>query len=393
MQGALEDKNDMSHEWLEQFRMYDKIYVFCVNLSGMILANHLRLMGMSAEYIDNDIKWGKTLVFGQKCNLPENADSRYPCIIAAQNEKNKIDIHKQLLQIGFTNIHFIDEAYNHDWLDCYAPMMSDELYLRIFWFWRNGNEIDLEHPHTFNEKIQWLKLNDRNPEYVRMTDKYEVKEYVAEKIGEQYVIPTIGIYDTYDEIDFAKLPSQFVMKCTHDSGGIEICKDKSIFDFGRSRQHIEKCLSYNYFYYEREYSYKEIKPRIIIEEYMSDCTGSELKDYKIFCFNGEPQIIEVDIDRSTNHRRNLYTTEWELLDLSICYPKAPEIQIEKPDCIKELLDAARKLSEGIPHVRTDFYVIDNRIYFGEMTFYHGGGYEKFTPDEWNRKLGDYITVV
>lgn len=381
------------NSWIECFKKYDKIYVFCVNFAGMILANHLRILGENVEYIDNDKKKSQTYIIGQKCILPDCANPKYPCIIAAREDKNKRDIYRQLSQMGFQNIYFIDEEYEREWLECYAPAMPDELYLRIIWYFKIGKEIDLEHPHTFNEKLQWLKLHDQRPEYTGMTDKYEVKEYVAKTIGLQYVIPTIGIYDTFDEIDFNKLPPQFVMKCTHDSGGIEICKDKSKFDFMKARQHIEKCLKSNYFYVEREYSYKEIKPRIIIEKYMSDDSEGGLRDYKIFCFNGEPQIIQVDIDRMTNHRRNLYSTEWELLDLSICYPTAPEIYIEKPGCMEELLDAARKLSKGIPHVRTDFYVIDNQIYFGEMTFYHGGGYETFTPDEWNKKLGDYITVI
>lgn len=149
----------------------------------------------------------------------------------------------------------------------------------------------------------------------------------------------------------------------------------------------------NYFYFEREWSYKAITPRIIIEKYMTDQERNDIRDYKVFCLDGKLQIIEVDIDRMTNHRRNLYSTDWELLDLEVCYPKAPEVYIEKPNCLGELLDVARKLSAGIPHVRTDFYVIDNRILFGEMTFYHGGGYEKFTLEEWNRRLGDYITVI
>lgn len=393
MSDSLNNMASINHRWICQFEQYDKVYVFCVNLPGMIIANHLRLMGIDAEYLDNDRKKSRTLIIGQKCILPEDGKTQYPCIIAAQKDKNKTDIYKQLVELGFKEIYFINEDYDREWLECYAPMMSDELYLKIFWYLRIGNEIDLEHPHTFNEKIQWLKLNDRKPEYAQMTDKYEVKKYVTKMIGEKYVIPTIGIYDTFDEINYEELPSQFVMKCTHDSGGIEICKNKSQFDWNRAKQHLEKCLSYNYFYFEREYSYKDIKPRIIIEKYMSDKTEEDLKDYKIFCFDGEPQIIEVDIDRMTNHRRNVYSTDWKLLDLSICYPRAPEVYIEKPNCIEELLDAARKLSKGIPHVRTDFYVIDNHIFLGEMTFYHGGGYEKFTPDEWNRKLGDYITVV
>lgn len=154
-----------------------------------------------------------------KCISADCAEPEYPCIIAAESGRNKQAIYEQLLQIGFRNICFIDESYKREWIDCYAPMMPDELYLRIFYYWRIGKKIDLEHPCTFNEKLQWLKLHDRKAEYVRMTDKYEVKKYVEETVGLQYVIPTIGIYDTFDEIDLDALPSQFVMKCTHDSGG------------------------------------------------------------------------------------------------------------------------------------------------------------------------------
>lgn len=257
---------------------------------------------------------------------------------------------------------------------------------------RVGYDLDLEHPKTFNEKLQWLKLYDRKPEYIQMVDKYEVKKYVADKIGEDYIIPTLGIYDTFDEIEFDKLPQQFVLKCTHDSGSVVICKDKDKFDRKVVGEILNSKLQRNFYWVCREWPYKNVKPRIIAEKYMSDESNEELKDYKFFVFNGKVKLIQVDYDRFKIHKRNLYTTNWEYIEASIMYPNDPTRKIKRPQGLEKMIELSEKLSEGIPHVRADFYSIEDKVYFGELTFYHGGGYEKFRPVQLDVKLGEMIKI-
>lgn len=368
-------------------------YVFCVNFTGMILANYLRLNGKEVAYLDNDEKkWGKQIV-GQTCISPTDAIKSIPCIIAANNPDSRVAIKKQLQGLGFEQILEVDEEWKKEWVYSFAPKMDDELYLKIFWYFRMGYELDIEHPKTFNEKIQWLKLHDRKAEYITLADKYEVKKWVSRELGVKYIIPTISVYNSFEEIRKEDLPDQFVLKTTHDSGGIRICRDKTNFDWDEARSFFQYCLNRDYFYCEREWSYKGILPRIIVEKLMVDGKNRDLLDYKFFCFNGEPHIIQVDIERTANHRRNFYTTDWDFLDISIGYPNAPECVIPKPDALDEMLNCARELSRNIPHVRVDLYFISGNIYFGEMTFYHGGGYEYFSPDSYAYTLGKMITAV
>jgi hypothetical protein len=270
--------------------------------------------------------------------------------------------------------------------------IPDSIYLRMLYKRRLGTKLNLKNPQTFNEKLQWLKLYDRKPEYTTMVDKYAVKKYVADKIGEQYIIPTLGVWDKFEDIDFDKLPNQFVLKCTHDSGGLAICKDKSEFDIKAARKKINKSLKRNYYYSGREWPYKNVPRRIIAEKYMTDESGVELKDYKVFNFDGEPKFIQVDYDRFVEHKRNLYSTDWKYIDAAIQYPTNKKNQINKPECLNEMLDLARKLSVGIPHVRTDFYIVNSKIYFGELTFYHGSGVEKFTPEEFGIEVGSWLKL-
>ena len=252
--------------------------------------------------------------------------------------------------------------------------MPDEEYLRRKFKAHVGKELNLDDPQTFNEKIQWLKLYDRNPDYTKMVDKYEAKKYAAGVIGEQYIIPTLGVWDRFEDIDFDRLPEQFVLKCTHDSGGIVIVKDKAVFDKKKAEKKIRKSLRRNYYYLHREWPYKNVKPRILAEPYMADESGSELKDYKVFCFDGEPRLIQVDYDRFVAHKRNLYTTDWKYIEAEIKFPTDPSHQINRPEKLKELLDLAARLSQAIPHVRVDLYSIEDKIYFGELTLHHGAGY-------------------
>lgn len=270
--------------------------------------------------------------------------------------------------------------------------LPDFIFLEIVYFKVFHKFFNLSNPKTFNEKLQWLKLNDRNPRYTTLVDKYEVREYIKEKIGEEYLIPLLGVWNTFDEIDFDKLSNQFVLKCTHDSGGIKICTDKRKFDYKEAKKFFSERIKLNYYYSGREWPYKNVKPRIIAEKYMVDESGIELKDYKIFCFNGEPKLIQVDFGRFTEHKRNIYDLNWNLLDLSIQYSNDKKHIIDKPFNLEDMIKLSRILSEGIPHIRVDWYSINGKVYFGELTLYHGNGLEEFNPEIWNLKLGEMINL-
>lgn len=283
--------------------------------------------------------------------------------------------HPQYIQLFFDKIGFIK--------------MSDERYLKEYYKKVFSNDLDLVNPKTFNEKLNWLKLYDRKSIYTTMVDKYDAKKYVANIIGEGYIIPTIGVYDKFDDIDFNKLPEQFVMKCTHDSGGLVVCKDKSRLNIDEAKKKTNKSLKNNFYYIAREWPYKNVKPRIIVEKYM----GDNLNDYKIFCFNGEPKFTLVCSNR-VGHSKNtdFFDNNWKHLPFTRTSSDNSKNEIPKPTNLNEMLEIARKLSKDIPFVRVDLYDINNKIYFGEMTFYPSGGFEGFKPEEWDRKLGDMLEL-
>ncbi|MDR3001209.1 MAG: hypothetical protein LBU89_08095 [Fibromonadaceae bacterium] len=296
-------------------------------------------------------------------------------------------------------IRFLKKCLNNPWhilialgARSFFSWMSDSLFLKMIFKAHLGYSLDLKNPKTFNEKIQWLKLYGNLEKYANLVDKYEVRKYIAETIGEEYLIPLLGVWDRFEDIDFGKLPEQFVLKCTHDSGSVVICKNKAAFDVKAAQSKLNKHLEQNFYHLLREPQYKNIKPRIIAEKYMVDESGTELKDYKIFCFDGQPKIIQVDFDRFTNHKRNLYDVEWNFLNFEIHYPSDKIKQISKPQKFDEMLDLAKKLSAAIPHVRVDFYSICGKIYFGELTFTHGSGYENFEPEEFGFEMGSWIEL-
>lgn len=269
--------------------------------------------------------------------------------------------------------------------------LKDELYIKLCYRARIGKELNLNNPQTFNEKLQWLKLYDRNPEYTEMVDKYEAKKYVADIIGDKYIIPTLGLWNKFEDINFEKLPNQFVLKCTHDSGGLVICKDKSKLNLKEAKRKISKSLKTNYYYHSREWPYKNVKPRIIAEQYMVDESGTELKDYKFFCFNGEPKLLFIAKDRPYATKFNYYDMNFKKLPFKQHYENFNDC-IEKPKGFDKMVELSKKLSKNIPHVRVDFYDINGKVYFGELTFYHFSGFEKFEPEEWDRKLGDMLKL-
>lgn len=270
---------------------------------------------------------------------------------------------------------------------------SDEWFIKKAYYLNFGKRIDLVSPKTFNEKLQWLKLHDRKDVYTVMVDKFEVKKYVAGIIGDEYIIPTIGVYDSFDDIDFDELPNQFVIKCTHDSGGLVIVKDKAKLNINEAKKKINKCLKTNYYYHGREWPYKKVRPRVVIEKYMVNDGCDELTDYKVMCFNGKAKIIFTCTERfGEGLKVTFFDLDWNKLPFERHYPSSRK-KIKKPKNLKKMLDLSEKLSMGIPFVRMDWYEIGGKLYFGEYTFYPGNGLEEFNPEEWDRKLGDMLKLA
>lgn len=272
--------------------------------------------------------------------------------------------------------------------------MPDEEYIKYQYKDVFGKEINLENPQTFNEKLQWLKLNDRKDIYTKMADKYEVKEYVANIIGEEHIIPTLGIYNKFEEINFDKLPNQFVIKCTHDSGSVIICRDKNKINKRKWRKEINKNLKNKFFYIAREWCYKNIKPRIIIEEYMEDKKNEEMTDYKFYCFNGVPKYLYVSkgLENHMTAKISFFDENYNFAKFKRTDYKGFEEKPEKPHQFEEMKELSKKLAKGIPFVRVDFYEVNGIIYFSEFTFFPCGGYMPFDPIEYDSILGDLIEL-
>lgn len=275
--------------------------------------------------------------------------------------------------------------------------LSDDTYLKIKYRGATGKKLDLNNPKSFNEKLQWLKLHDRKPEYTIMADKYEAKNFVAQKIGNQYIIPTLGVWNNFDEIDFNSLPNKFVLKCTHDSGGLVIVDDKSKLDMISAKNKINKCLNNNFYFYGREWPYKNIKPRIIAEQYISDkssTTDKGLTDYKFYCFNGKPLFLYVSQglhEHSTAHISFL-TINWEFAPFYRKDYKQFNTLPEKPSKFDEMKVIAEKLSYGHKFLRVDLYQVNEQIYFSELTFYPSSGFTLIDPPEWELKLGEQLKI-
>lgn len=275
-----------------------------------------------------------------------------------------------------------------------AKWFSDKAYLRLKYILCMGKKLDLNMPETFNEKLQWLKLYDRKSEYTQMVDKYGVREYIASTIGEEYLIPLIGVWDSLDEIDFDSLPDQFVLKSTHDSGGVVVCKNKAEFDIEKAKQKLRKSLKRKYFYNSREWPYKNVKPRIIAEKYMEDESGYELKDYKFFCFDGAVNALFIATDRGVEGEEvkfDFFDADFNRLPIKNGHDNADR-EFEIPNGFEKMKELASHLSKGIPHIRVDFYNINGQIYFGELTFFHFSGFVPFEPEEWDYTFGSWIKL-
>lgn len=272
-------------------------------------------------------------------------------------------------------------------------IIPDRIALKVEYRLRFHRPLNLKNPITFNEKLQWLKLNDHSPRYTQLVDKLEVRNFVAGKIGEEYLIPLLGVYDKFDEIDFDKLPNEFVLKCTHDSGSVYVCDDKNKYDINAVNRKINKSLRRNYYYTGKEWPYRNVKPKIICEKYMVDESGSELKDYKFLCFNGIAKCMFVCLNRNSPNGLNVdfYDMDWNPMPFERHYPRSGTT-ISKPKCFDKMIKLAEKLSSDLPFVRVDFYETNEHIYFGELTLYPGSGLEEFTPESFDTLLGNWINL-
>ena len=360
------------------------------------------------SYCDNgkpvgvDIRDGVCTI--SKEDLYALKDSVFVFITVA--EKYQEAIKEQLAVNGINNTYSINHASLSYFMDDimvgddgqkiaqYKCVTDDATFLKTYFKKSLGYELNLENPKTFNETLQWLKLYDRNPEYTKMVDKAEVKKYVAGIIGEEHIIPTLGVYDSFDEINFDKLPERFVLKCTHDSGSVVICRDKNSFDKEAAREKLTKALGVNLFWYGREWPYKYVKPRIIAERYLDGDDTGDLHDYKFFCFNSVVKALEVIQNRfvcKKKKEKDVFDSNFNLLPIQYGCPNS-SVSPKRPKYFNKMLEISKKLSEKIPHVRCDFYESNDELFFGELTFFTGSGFLPFSPDSWDEKFGEWIDL-
>lgn len=282
----------------------------------------------------------------------------------------------------------------YDFLNKYALLniLGDTLHTRLKYRLKMGRGLDLRNPQTFTEKLSWLKLNDHDPKYASLVDKWDVMEYVSECIGEEYCVKKYGVWDSFDEIDFDMLPNQFVLKSTNDSGSTVVCTDKATFNREEAKERLNRSKKQSYYWFNREWPYKQIKHRILAEEYLADVTGKGLIDYKYFCFDGKPEFMFIATGRAEGDTRfDFYDMDFQWIPVKQHYPNA-DIRPSKPECFEEMAQLAEKLSQGLRHVRVDFFQVGKQVYFGELTFTHFGGYEKFEPEIYDYEFGKLLKL-
>lgn len=278
------------------------------------------------------------------------------------------------------------------WMKYSRFIPSDILYIKVFYRLSMHQKLNLENPILYTEKIQWLKLKNTKPLFSKMVDKFESREIVSEKIGINYLIPLIGVWNSINEINFDELPDKFVLKTTHDSGSYIVCRNKSQLNYNEVKKKLSKALKRNYFYRSREYPYKHATPRIIAEKYMYDETQLELNDYKFYCFHGVPKFVQITTGKGKTKNSVYYDMDFKPLPFTTSnWENSPE-KIRRPEKFQEMIDVSRKLSNGLTHIRIDLYYINNRIYFGEYTFHSSGGIIRFNPPEWNRIIGNWVML-
>lgn len=275
----------------------------------------------------------------------------------------------------------------------FLSWLSDRQYLKLSYRILTGKRLNLKKPILFSEKIQWLKLYDRRKEYIQFVDKYVVRKYISETLGEEYLIPLINVYDSVNDINWDELPEKFVIKCTHGSGSNIVCTDKEILNKEKAKKNLKNWMRLNWYWFGREWPYKNIKPRIIIEEFLPTKNNELPADYKFYCFNGEPLYCQVIRGRGNNETIDFFDTEWNKMPFNGMrnLPMSND-NIEKPEHYSTMLELSKTLSKGIPFIRVDFYYVNKKIYFGELTLYPTSGYGEFKPKEWNEKLGNLMKI-
>lgn len=287
-------------------------------------------------------------------------------------------------------IKIFEYSANHG----FGRLIPTKLFLKLRYYETFHRRLNLRDPRTFNEKLQWLKLYDRNTIYTTMVDKYNAKKYVADIIGEEYIIPTLGVWEKFTDIDFDSLPNQFVLKCTHDSGGLIICKDKATLDISSARNKIERSLKKNYFWHGREWAYKNVNPHIIAEQYMENDSGNGLIDFKFYCFNGVPKFLYVSkgLDNHATASISFVNLDWSFSPYERSDYKSINELPQKPSCFEEMIEISKKLSAGIPFLRVDLYQINNHVYFSELTFSPGSGFMPFKNPKHDIEIGNMLQL-
>ena len=271
--------------------------------------------------------------------------------------------------------------------------VPDKMMVSILYRIKFGRKLNLQSPRYYSEKLQWIKLYDRKAIYTKMVDKYQMKSFLAEIIGEEYAVPTLGIWDSFDDIDFDLLPNQFVLKCTHDSGSVTICHNKKEMDYKKTKAKFDSALKNNAYLLGREWPYKNADRKIIAEPFLEDLASDEdaLIDYKFFCFNGEPKIMYISNDTGAEPHTDFFDMEFNHLPIRMKDPNSKK-EVKKPQCFNEMIEISKALSKGIRHLRVDFYYVNNKLYVGEMTFFHGSGFVPISPSEWDLKMGEWISI-
>ena len=271
--------------------------------------------------------------------------------------------------------------------------ISDKTYINILFFIQFGKKVNFKNPKTFNEKLQWIKIYDRDKKYVDYVDKYEVRKYVEEKLGKEVLIPLLWVGNQANDIPFDKLPEKFIIKCNHGSHTNIICNDKNNFQYNEAILKLNKWMKKSWYWYGREWPYKEVKKKIIVEKLMEDTNTGDLKDYKFFCFNGKVELFKIDFDRFEKHKANYYDRNCKLLNfIEMDCPPDFSKKLDIPKNIEKMINMAEKLSADIPFVRVDFYNINNKVYFGEMTFFPAAGFGILEPKSWDNKMGKMIKL-
>lgn len=368
------------------------IYIRGVSELSVTLGTYLDAVQIPFKgFADSNNEMHNRIVYGNHlCYSPKEITDNCYMLIAVYSDKTANSIMAELDRQG---IEHSDNLRSE--VISATPLIDDEIFLKSRFQYKLGYELNLEAPKTMCEKIQWLKLYNRNPEYTKLVDKYEVKQYVKNLIGEEYVIPAYGVWNSFDEIEFDKLPEQFILKCTHDSGSFVVVEGKAVLDKQKAREILEKGLSRNYFYENREWPYKNVQPRIIAEKYIDSLGKPESTEYKISCFDGKVGFLTIcggiahaEYEKRTNDHYDVnfnHMPWWTYYKNAVTPP-------EKPEQWDKLIELSEILSKNIPYVRADFYVDKGKIYFGELTFFTWSGFMKFNPPEWDNILGDYIKL-